>query len=211
MTEPAPLTRRRANTRARLMTAAIEAFAERGVMAASVEDICERASFTRGAFYSNFTDKSELVFALLDQEISEVVDRAHQVVGESLADAAESDSAALVAKATDAFARAARPQSREWVIVQEELRLYALRNPSSYQQYDKLEREYLGSVRDLLTDALNRIGREFVLPVDDAINILAAVQKQHNLDALAPEQVSHARGSGPPLNELLMLLTRPVD
>lgn len=211
MTEPAPVTKRRANTRARLMAAAVDAFAERGVMAASVEDICERAGFTRGAFYSNFADKSELVFALLDQEISDVVSRAHQVIGESLADTADSDSATLVAKATDAFARTAQPQSREWVIVQEELRLYALRNPSSYQQYDKLERENLGNVRDLLTDALNRIGREFALPVDDAIGILAAVQKQHNLDALAPEHVSHTHRSGPPLNELLMLLTRPVD
>jgi len=49
-----PATRSRENTRARLLEAAAQVFAEAGLDGASVEAVCERAGFTRGAFYSNF-------------------------------------------------------------------------------------------------------------------------------------------------------------
>ncbi|GAB3559257.1 TetR/AcrR family transcriptional regulator [Spelaeicoccus albus] len=210
MAESAPVTKRRAQTRARLMDAAIDAFAERGVMAASVEDICERAGYTRGAFYSNFADKEELVLALLDQQISDVVERAHQVIGDSLAEPSQEDSATLIEHAAEAFSRAARPVTREWIIVQEELRLYALRNPETFEKYNVLERETIGNVRDLLTDALAKVGREFALPTNEAIEILGAVQKQHSLDALMPTEPGVYRESAPSLTTLLLLLTRPT-
>ena len=56
----APISRRRAETQARLLDAAIGIFAERGVLAATVEEISDRAGFTRGAFYSNFATKDDL-------------------------------------------------------------------------------------------------------------------------------------------------------
>lgn len=59
-----PVSRRRENTRARLMDAAAQVFAEVGLEGASVEAICERAGFTRGAFYSNFESKDQLFLAL---------------------------------------------------------------------------------------------------------------------------------------------------
>ena len=55
-----PATRSRENTRARLLEAAAQVFAEAGLDGASVEAVCERAGFTRGAFYSNFESKDEL-------------------------------------------------------------------------------------------------------------------------------------------------------
>ena len=55
---------RRQATRERLMDAAVELFGERGVLGASVEEICERAGFTRGAFYSNFESMDELFLTL---------------------------------------------------------------------------------------------------------------------------------------------------
>ncbi len=59
---------RRQKTRARLMDAAYQVFSERGVPGTSVEAICECAGFTRGAFYSNFSSKEELFFALMERE-----------------------------------------------------------------------------------------------------------------------------------------------
>ncbi|MGM1017264.1 MAG: TetR/AcrR family transcriptional regulator [Actinomycetota bacterium] len=58
------VTRSRENTRARLLDAAAQLFAEVGLDGASVEVICERAGFTRGAFYSNFESKDELFLEL---------------------------------------------------------------------------------------------------------------------------------------------------
>jgi AcrR family transcriptional regulator len=49
------------------MDAAFEVFSEVGIHAASVEMIAERASFTRGAFYSNFDTKEELFLALAER------------------------------------------------------------------------------------------------------------------------------------------------
>ena len=66
--------RRREQTRARLLDAAHEVFAEVGMDAASVEMICERAGFTRGAFYSNFESKNELFLALITQLAEEKLD-----------------------------------------------------------------------------------------------------------------------------------------
>ena len=63
----APSARRQA-TRIRLMEAAAEVFVEEGLQGASVEAICARAGFTRGAFYSNFESKEELFLALLQGE-----------------------------------------------------------------------------------------------------------------------------------------------
>lgn len=47
MTATAPMSTKRAQTQDRLMDAATALFAEKGVLAASVEEICERAGFTR--------------------------------------------------------------------------------------------------------------------------------------------------------------------
>lgn len=59
----------REETRARLFAAAAEVFAEVGVGAASVEQIASAAGFTRGAFYSNFATKDELVLAMLEDHV----------------------------------------------------------------------------------------------------------------------------------------------
>ncbi|ADB35802.1 transcriptional regulator, TetR family [Kribbella flavida DSM 17836] len=66
MSRRIPRAESQARTRARLLTAAAELFAERGVNGASVEQIAERAGYTRGAFYGNFTGKPALVAALLE-------------------------------------------------------------------------------------------------------------------------------------------------
>jgi AcrR family transcriptional regulator len=57
----------RRQTQDRLLTSAAELFAERGVNGTSVEQIAERAGYSRGAFYGNFADKNEAVRALLLQ------------------------------------------------------------------------------------------------------------------------------------------------
>ncbi|MBN9195289.1 MAG: helix-turn-helix transcriptional regulator [Microbacterium sp.] len=76
-------TRSRENTRARLLDAAFEVFAEVGLDAASVEAICERAGFTRGAFYSNFDSKDELFLELVtgvaEQKLAAVTARVREL------------------------------------------------------------------------------------------------------------------------------------
>jgi AcrR family transcriptional regulator len=58
----------RAQTRTALLAAAARVIARRGYAGASVEAITEAAGFSRGAFYSNFATKEELVLELLGQD-----------------------------------------------------------------------------------------------------------------------------------------------
>ncbi|HXW46944.1 MAG TPA: TetR/AcrR family transcriptional regulator [Streptosporangiaceae bacterium] len=55
----------RDETRQRLFDAAAQVFESQGIGAASIEAIAEAAGFTRGAFYSNFASKDELIIAML--------------------------------------------------------------------------------------------------------------------------------------------------
>ena len=77
----AAVSTRRAHTRDRLMDAAIALFAEKGILGASVEEICERAGFTRGAFYSNFDSKDELLLAVLRRKGEEIFHAATRATG----------------------------------------------------------------------------------------------------------------------------------
>src|SRR5947209_16443401 len=51
---PRPYGDKRARTRERLIDAAAAVIPERGLEAASIEEICARAGLSRGAFYGNF-------------------------------------------------------------------------------------------------------------------------------------------------------------
>ena len=59
----------RDETREKLFEAAAEVFEEHGIGAASIEMIAAAAGLTRGAFYSNFDDKDELIIAMLEDHV----------------------------------------------------------------------------------------------------------------------------------------------
>jgi len=63
--------RRKEQTRERLYGAARTMFLEKGFAATSVEDIVEAAGYTRGAFYSNFRSKQDLLTELLRRDADE--------------------------------------------------------------------------------------------------------------------------------------------
>src|SRR5215207_4403262 len=65
----------RDDTRDKLFEAATLVFEEQGINAASIEGIAAAAGFTRGAFYSNFADKDELIVAMLEDHVEQSVKR----------------------------------------------------------------------------------------------------------------------------------------
>lgn len=67
--------RRRSETRRRLLAAAAELFDEQGTIRQSVETICARAGYTRGAFYSNFGSVDDLYLALHHEQAAGVWER----------------------------------------------------------------------------------------------------------------------------------------
>jgi AcrR family transcriptional regulator len=57
---------RSGETRTKILDSAIKLFSTRGFNAASVDDICEEAGISKGAFYHHFESKQALFLALLD-------------------------------------------------------------------------------------------------------------------------------------------------
>ena len=57
----APAQAAKQETREALLQAAMAEFAEKGLDLPSLDAICARAGFTRGAFYVHFRDREELV------------------------------------------------------------------------------------------------------------------------------------------------------
>ena len=62
-----PRQEKRAQTRAALLDAAERLWAKHGIRGASLDEIAAQAGMTKGAVYSNFTGKTDLILALLDR------------------------------------------------------------------------------------------------------------------------------------------------
>jgi AcrR family transcriptional regulator len=131
-----------ARTRERLLRAAGDLFAERGVNGASVEQIAERAGYTRGAFYGNFAGKPELVAALLEERTRQEYDEVS-----ALAEAPDP---------VDAFRdwhRRRAERAGDWLTLRLELLLYATREEGPVSQSVR-ERERFA--RNAHADGLRR-------------------------------------------------------
>ena len=65
----------RDDTRDKLFEAAARVFEQDGIGGASIEAIAAAAGFTRGAFYSNFKSKDELIIAMLEDHVEQSIRR----------------------------------------------------------------------------------------------------------------------------------------
>src|SRR3982074_3450 len=65
----------RDDTRVKLFEAAGRIVEERGIGGASMQGLAAAAGFTRGAFYSNFKAKDELISAMLEDHVEQTVRR----------------------------------------------------------------------------------------------------------------------------------------
>jgi AcrR family transcriptional regulator len=85
-----------ARTRAAFVDAAAELVIERGLAGASIERISERAGYTRGAFYSNFSSREELFAELLHRRVFDRYrEMAERVIAAGAGDTPEDTGAAL--------------------------------------------------------------------------------------------------------------------
>ncbi|MEV5439246.1 TetR/AcrR family transcriptional regulator [Streptomyces sp. NPDC052682] len=115
------MTRRRVRTRADLLEAAFSVFAAKGFGHVSIEEVCEAAGYSRGAFYSNFGSLDELFFALY-RERAELI--AEQVSGALAGHGPDLDVPAAVDRVTEALLL-----DRDWLLVKTDFLVHAARRP----------------------------------------------------------------------------------
>jgi AcrR family transcriptional regulator len=145
------MTKRRPQTLARLLDAALEAFAANGFGGTRIEDVCERAGYTRGAFYSNFASKDELFFALFDRHAARVLERFEKqaaALGEGPV-TIESIAAALAEFDDD---------ERTWYLVTTEFTLSAIRDPGAARRLAEHDARLRTEAVRLLNSLLIRAG-----------------------------------------------------
>ena len=158
----------REQTTRRLFDAAAEVFVTKGIGAASVADICDAAGLTRGAFYSNFASKDELVLALLEfQAESNIRDT------QAALDQAETPYD-FFATMDPNVRQPSDPVSGKSVLFVE-LLLHAHRNPDYRERLVARQQASRANVKGLLQQIADDVGRDIPGGIDDAVDMLTAL------------------------------------
>jgi len=156
-------------TRARLIAAAEKVFIRFGFDASSVERIAEAAGFSRGAFYSNFRDKDELFIAVLNKRRAGIAGAMDRVVH------GESNAAERLRAARDLYVNLAKP--KEWIILETEFNLRALRNRAVRGRLAGLRRQELERYSALVAQHFSEIRLPMAgNPETIALSLLAIVE-----------------------------------
>lgn len=170
MTEHSP---RREATRARLVDAAVEEFATRGIDATSVEQLCDRAGFTRGAFYSNFTSKDDLCIAVLEDHRERTMsglDAVFQPPPDAGLDW-------VVDHALPTYFRTLGPTTK-FRLTMLEMRLRATRSPELADRLRAFDAETRPAMVQFLERAANAVGLRLRLPADQLFDVFDALYFQ---------------------------------
>lgn len=174
-------TKRRPQTRARLLDAAMEAFAELGFRGATIDEICRRAGYTTGAYYSNFASKDELFFALFDEHAARELDR----ITARLARLDDPTSAQLAALAAEID-----PDEQRWFVVSTEFTLYAGRNPEAAHVLAGHDAKVRATLSHALSELFDRMGRRPVVDPDHLARLLIAIREGGLMQSLVePDQL----------------------
>ncbi len=175
-----------AQTRDRLLDAAAAEFAAKGFAGASLDGIAEAAGFTRGAVYSNFADKSDLFVALLDQRLD------HQLAEIQTAMEEAEDEAAFVATLRSPGWLRRNPPAvrRQWMLLYDEFRLFALRTPAARRRLARHEQRLREQYAAAAEAVLRRAGVRVAVPLQLIGMILFALDHDLNRqEAIDPRHV----------------------
>ena len=213
-TQPLATSARRQATRDRLLEAAAEAFREEGLQGASVEAICTRAGFTRGAFYSNFESKEQLFLALLEREFAR---RTAHLKTQATALEPELRECGLglepdqvAAYIVDFFMP--ETDATTWFVLETEFLLLAMRDPSIAHGYRDFMLRFYAEIAEAVAHIIGVAGRRFSLPTEHAISLLSSVyERELRTAALSGStSIDSFDGLGNQLAELLFAITEPL-
>lgn len=161
--KPPRVTKRRAETRARLIDAAFRVFAVKGYGHVTIEDVCDAAGYTRGAFYSQFESLEELFFLLYNEWAART---AEQVRSAMDGGNAVEDLAGLVERVVDTLML-----EREWLLIKFDFLLHAARNPELAHRWEV----HRGQLRQVIEERLLASGIEFHQAIETETDTARAI------------------------------------
>lgn len=158
---------RRIEVRRRLLDAAGRVFAGRGIAGATLEDVAVAAGLTKGAIYSNFAGKDDLVLALMHEHIGE---------RERLAAAALESAADVHTGVRDMGAALAAVMASEtdWQRLFVEFWLRAQRDPAVLEQFARRRGAARAAIASRIGEAMTQRGLASPFGPDElAVTLLA--------------------------------------
>ncbi|MER7638776.1 TetR/AcrR family transcriptional regulator [Streptomyces sp. NPDC126522] len=180
------VTRRRVRTRANLLDAAFAVFAAKGFGRVSIEEVCEAAGYSRGAFYSNFGSLDELFFALYRDRAELIAD---QVAGALALDGPGLDVPAAVDRVTDVLLL-----DRDWLLVKTDFLVHAARDPAVAQTLLDHRARLRGAIAERLTHARGHTRLPAVLgDIDGAAHAVIAAYDGVTTQLLLDKDAERAR------------------
>jgi len=192
--------RRRELTRSALVEAAADVFARRGFEGASLEEIAETAGFTRGAIYSNFGSKEDLLLS--------VVERYNTTLFSAYSDSLDQETGATTEERTVSAATLWRDLIRRdpnLAALNLEFRLRALRDPAFRSRLLELQNEHVGRIADLIEREAKKYGLVLkVRPLDLAEILNAATVGLGELAGMDPEHAAR-------YDELVQMFFRLIE
>src|SRR5579875_2726104 len=144
--------RRLERTRSLLLDAANEVFAERGFMAASLDDIASAAGYTKGAIYKHFASKEDLFLAVSDQYWRRYFDNFAEVMATSTQGPRELDQIA------ERWRQLSRDRGPEHAALGQEFTLYLLRNPAARKRVAAKRAQVLEALAKFIVEGIDRLG-----------------------------------------------------
>ncbi|MEU1303184.1 TetR/AcrR family transcriptional regulator [Streptomyces shenzhenensis] len=181
----ARVTRRRVRTRARLLDAAFTVFAAKGFGRVSIEEVCEAAGFSRGAFYSNFATLDELFFALYRERAD--------LIAEQVADALALDGPVLDVPASVARVTEVLLLDVDWLLVKTDFLVHAARRPAVAQTLLDHRARLRGAIADRLSRAAGHTLPAALGDADGAAHAVVAAYDGVTTQLLLDRDVEAAR------------------
>ena len=177
-TEPhegaAPKRRARAHTRAAIIDAAEALFAEHGTPSASIDEICARAGFTRGAFYSNFRTVDDVFFALYERKTAALIERLRShAVASRPAGLADSEAGGTLEAVVDELL-AVIPADAQWYALRALYGLRAAADPALSAVLREHGEAFQAGFIPVLTQIADSVGGALLPDVEEAARVVTA-------------------------------------
>ncbi|AXG76692.1 TetR/AcrR family transcriptional regulator [Streptomyces paludis] len=162
--KPPRVTKRRAETRSQLLAAAAEVFARKGLGRASIDDVCARAGYTRGAFYSNFKTLDELILALYAARATELIALVEAAANEAVTElrSTAAPGPAGAAQLVEAVTRvvATLTVNREAHLLHLEFTAHAIRHPEAAEAFVTHRRTLREALIPVVRAAMRNLGHD---------------------------------------------------
>src|SRR3954470_14190883 len=168
---------KKAQTRERLLDAASTVFARKGFAATSIDEIAEAAGVTKGAVYSNFESKEDLVRTVLDERLEQRFrDIADDVPNKgSLAEDA--------VRASEQFGTVLE-EERDAVLLGLEFAIHAVRNPDFRDDFIAYHRNAQGDIAKIVEDRLTAGGDKLRVSARQVASLFNAITNGVALERL---------------------------